>query len=135
MSELSPREVEAGISRRALETLRHPRRNNRKPVHSTTSLVDIPGTLIKPEVPPAPEPGSLAEHLAAAKQNRIPSPQKTAVIDRWDRALDLLNIDGWNFRIRDTHHMHKVQVDEIALDRIELEALGRRIFEVLKVEA
>ncbi len=117
MSQLSEQECTAGISRRALETFRS---NGRKPPARDAKLA-----------PRAPEPGSVAEHLAAGKKYRIESPEKTAVIDRWDRALDLLNLDGWNFRIRDTHHYRSVEVDQIALDRVELEMLGRRIAEVL----
>ena len=114
MSELSAREVNAGISRRALETKLNT--NGRKP-----AVTDLP----------AGDPGSLAEHLAAKLHYRIESPEKTAVLDTWDRSLDILNLDGWNFRIRDTRHIGRISVDLIECDRITLEALARKIHQVL----
>lgn len=121
MSELSVREVNAGISRRAIDTLQSSF-NGRKPA-------------AKPKVPKVVEPpgesGSLEQHLAAAKKYRIEAPEKISVVDIWDRQLDVLNIDGWNFRIRDVHHTGRLQVDTISLDRVELEALGNRIRRIL----
>jgi hypothetical protein len=159
VSNLTDQECAAGVSRRALETLRHspngqkppakpapaPRRVKRRVAPAPPEIelrrvgpppraVDFPAPI---ELPPGiaepikPEPGSLAEHLAKAKESAITTPQKIAVLDTWDRSLDILNIDGWSFRIRDTHHLHKIQVDEIALDRVALEMLGKRISEAL----
>jgi len=122
MSDLSVEELNAHISRRALETLNPPRARRRPPV---STLVDIPA--------PPPAPGSLEEHLAAAKANRIENPEKTRVLDECYRQLDILNLDGWNFRIRDTHHLNRagVHVDQLELNRVVLETLGRKIQEVI----
>ena len=59
-------------------------------------------------------------------------PVKTAVLDTWCHSLDLLNINGFSFAIRDTQHMGpRVEVTTIHFQRHELETLAAKIREVL----
>ena len=106
MSELSARELSAGISRRALTSFQR-NTNGRKSVESKT----------------------LEEHLAG---KAIGTPEKTAVIDQWNRNLDLINISGWHFSIRETDHSNTgIHVVEMFFTRPELEMLSSRILQVL----
>src|SRR5580704_17885386 len=108
MSNLSQSEVTAGISRKALETLQ--RRNG----HEKTTKVVIP----------ANGPGVRTDP---------PVPERVSVLQTWCHDLDLVNIDGWNFQVRDTQHLsgHNPIAIYLHLNRAELEMLEKRIHQVL----
>jgi hypothetical protein len=104
MSDLSSQEVTAGISRKAIASFQR----NSKNGHKTTTLED---------------------HLAG---KAIGTPEKTAIVDTWNRNLDLINVSGWNFGIRETEHSHAgVRVVELFFTRPELQMLAERILKVL----
>lgn len=137
MSNLSEQELTAGISRRALDTMRHSD-NGRKPPARTRRREPAPTP--PPPAPESPttegfvtpsEPGTLGEHLAAQKYFGIEQPEKLSILNTWDRSLDLLNIDGWHFKLRDTSHSRGVHVSEISIDRPQLEMLAQRIHQAL----
>lgn len=113
MSHLSQAEVTAGISHRALETLR--RGNHRATV---TTKVDM----------------SASKTIKVGEDSNTPGqpPQRIPVVETWCSALDLLNINGFSFAIRYTQHISdRADVTTIYLNRIDLEALVRKCSEVL----
>lgn len=110
MSELTPQELTAGVSRRALATYQ---RRNSSNGHGS----------------PLAKSETLNDHLAA---RAIGEPEKVPVIDLWDRNLDIINLSGWHFAIRETQHTNNaVHVVEMFLRRPELEILAQRISQVL----
>jgi hypothetical protein len=107
MSQLSEQECAAGISRRAISSFQRKPNNGHRPI----------------------EPNTLEEHLAG---KAIGSPEKTPVIDTWNRNLDLINMSGWHFGLRETDHSSNgVRVVEMFFTRPELEMLAERIKRVL----
>ena len=117
MSNLSQQEVTAGISRKAMATIRngHGAHRNGHKSSSVATNVAIPIS------PPPPVAG------------RATVPEKTPVIDQWNRNIDLLNINGWTFHLRETLHIGTaVHATEIQFTRPELGTLMRRIERVLE---
>lgn len=104
MSSLSANELNAGISRRALATLKTNGRDQGE---------------------------TLEQHLAAGATGSI-MPEKTHVLDLWNRTLDIVNLNGWNFEIRDTSYLgEKIESVAILVGRNELDQLARKILVIL----
>ncbi len=105
MTNLSQDELSAGISRTALAKI-----NRNGKAHT-----------------------SLGEHLAARAESGVLTPERLCVIDTYDHCFDIVNLDGWRFRIRDLRRSDTklIQV-ELCLDRPELELLGDKIRQILK---
>jgi len=104
MSHLTAAEVTAGISRRALNTIR----GN----HSVTTKVDIS----------ASKTTKVGAELNAPGQ----PPIKTMIVETWCSSLDLINLNGFSYAIRQTQHLSdRADVTTIHLNRIDLEALVR----------
>lgn len=115
MSHLSQAEITAGISRRALETLKGSRNGHRATV---TTKVDL----------------SAAQTIKVGEDSVTPGqpPQRIAVVETWCSSLDLINYNGWSFAIRNTQHIsERAEVTTIHVNRIELEALIHKCQEVL----
>jgi hypothetical protein len=113
MSHLSQAEVTAGISRRALESIR--KHNSRATV---TTKVDM----------------SASKTIKVGEETNTPGqpPQRIPVVETWCSALDLLNLNGFSFAIRYTQHISdRADVTTIYLNRIDLEALVRKCQAVL----
>lgn len=111
MSHLSQAEATAGISRNAIAAIQ--RRNG----HSKNGATAI----------------SSGENNSYQKPHPAPPPELTQVLRTWCRALDIINIDGWHFRIRDTVHLgDRPNCDVLTLTRTDLEALGNSIKRVLE---
>lgn len=109
MSQLSPEECQAGISRSALATIAG-RNGHRRQKH----------------VPDAPQP-------ATSVNNKAPVPELTHILLSHERQLDLINVDGWNFRLRKTFwQMNEVDNTVIYFTRPELEKLQATITQVLE---
>lgn len=105
MSHLTSAEVTAGISRRALNTIK---RGN----HSVTTKVDISTSQTTKVGTDASAPGQ--------------PPVKTPVVETWCSSIDLININGFSFVIRQTQHLSdRADVTALHLNRIDLEALVR----------
>ena len=106
MPDLTPMEVKAGISRAAIETM-----NGRRNGHKTRAL-----------------PSADLE----VKPDSEPTPELTHVLITHRRQLDLINVNGWSFQIRDTHFaLGTVQSGSLHLTRPELERLEQIIHRVL----
>ena len=105
-------EVSAGISRAAIENMN--RNGHRKPARSA---------------PPAiPDTSALT-----TSKNTEPVPELTHVLLTHNRQLDLINVNGWHFQIRDTHYaLGTVQCGTLHLNRPELEKLELTIHRVLE---
>jgi hypothetical protein len=114
MSHLSHAEVTAGISHKAMETLRS-RGNHRA---TMTTKVDM----------------SASKTIKVGEEANRPGqpPQRFSVVETWCSSLDLLNINGFSFAIRYTQHISdRADVTTVYLNRIDLEALVRKCTDVL----
>ncbi|MGH9501687.1 MAG: hypothetical protein ACRD20_02425 [Terriglobales bacterium] len=123
MSNLTQQECSAGISRKALQTVLSST-NGKKGNHDRVLPVH-PGQqkATKVAIPTEDSPGV---------RNAPPIPERTSVIETWNSNLDILNVNGWNFVIRETVHVaDRPQGTYLYLSRIELEVLGRKINQVL----
>jgi len=62
----------------------------------------------------------------------VSEPEKINVLDSWSSSLDLLNLNGHQFAIRQTQHINdKAEVTTIRLNRLELERLIKKVQEAL----
>lgn len=112
ISNLSHVEATAGISRAALNVAK---RNGHKA-----------GSDVNDRVHSGPE---IATNVS------IPGrpPERTTVLKTWARDLDVINVNGWSFHVRDTQHLSdRAQVTTLYLTRPEMEMLAKRISEVLR---
>ena len=105
MSNLSQEEITAGISRAAIAKIQR----NGKP------------------------PATLAEHLAARAETGVTSVERLYIVDTYDRAFDIVNLDGFRFRIRDLRRQDSaIYCVELAIDRPELERLIQQATKMLQ---
>lgn len=113
MSELSTAECAAGISRSALATFnaRNGNGNHRR----------------RPHVPDAPQPAT------SVPDTKAPVPELTHILLSHERQLDLINVNGWEFRLRKTA-WHLGQVDNTILyfTRPELERMHEVVGRILE---
>ena len=131
MSELSRAECAAGISRAALATYNQAEnRNGNKPkapapIPDRRRRVDREIPKAAQEIlPPAPEP--------IISTQREPVPELTHVILTYCRQLDIINVNGWSFELRNTvHQLGNVHASRLYLSRPELEKLESTIRRVL----
>jgi hypothetical protein len=113
VSHLSAAEVNAGISRRALETMHM--RNRRTSVTTNVGISASKTIKIGDEVNTPRQP-----------------PQRIPVVETWCTSLDLINLNGFSFAIRYTQHISdRADVTTVYLNRIDLEALIRKCSAVL----
>lgn len=112
MSELSPAECNAGISRQALAMLGSNRNGHRGR---------------RPIPPDAPQPET------SVTQAKEPVPELTHILLSHDRQLDLINVNGWTFQLRKTvFQLSQAQATYIFFTRPELERLHQVIGRVLE---
>ena len=105
MPELTQEECHAGISRAAIARIR---RNGQSQM-------------------------SLGEHLAVRKETGVLGPDREYVLDTYNRSLDVVNLDGFRFKIRDLRRNDKdLNQVELCLDRPELERLVEVIAKMLR---
>lgn len=72
----------------------------------------------------------------AVRTTPPPEPELIPIITTWNRNLDLLNLNGWQFQIRHCvmfGSSERADLTYLALDRAELERLSRVIQKVLNV--
>jgi hypothetical protein len=115
MSHLSQAEATAGISRSAIAAIRG-RNGHRK--NGADKLA---------------ESNSSDTSDTSQKPHPAPPPELTQVLRTWCRALDIVNIDGWHFKIRDTVHLSDVpHSSTLQLDRPAMDALLSALTRVLQ---
>lgn len=114
MSHITDAECHAGISRQALAAMNahHPN----------------PGTNGK---------NGKATELQPPQTQAPRAPEKVCVVDSYNRTIDLLDVNGWNFVIRETQHFfgdNRATAINLWLTRIELETLRNKIDLALRDE-
>jgi hypothetical protein len=109
MANLSSAECKAGVSRKALDILQHRNGSNgaavaRSPVHSSGQPL----------------------------RDRPPEPEKVTILETWNRSLDVINLNGFSFVLRDTVHISdRPAATYLYLNRIELSKLVQKVSQLL----
>lgn len=113
MSQLSTAECTAGISRSALATLTGRNGNGHR--------------ARRPHMPDAPQP------LTSVDEKKAPVPELTHILLSHERQLDLINVDGWNFRLRKTFwQLNDVSNTVMYFTRPELERMHTIVGRILE---
>lgn len=115
MSQLSPAECNAGISRQALAKM------------SAVSNNGNGHRGRRPIPPDAPHPET------SVPDTKEPVPELTHILLSHERQLDLINVNGWTFQLRKTvFQLHQAHATYLHFTRPELERVHQVIGRILE---